>query len=319
VNLLILDYPFMQRALLAALLVGITAPAVGIYLVQRRLALIGDGIGHVALTGVALGVLTGWAPVLTALVLAVGGAVAIELIRAYGRASADIALAVMFYGGIAGGVLLIGLSPSGTPANLSAYLFGAITTTSDQDVWTFAALSVVVLGLMAVLAPRLFAVSNDEEYARASGMNVLALNTLLAVLTAATVVISMRIVGLLLISALMIVPNAVGQVVARSFRGTLLTAIVVGVVVSVAGTTTSFYADTPSGATIVLLAIGVFLLAALAAALRTAVHDRRRHVRAHTHEHGPDCGHEALVHGDHVDYVHDGSRHAPHGAEYDEH
>ncbi len=139
-NLLILDYPFMQRALLAALLVGITAPAVGIYLVQRRLALIGDGIGHVALTGVALGVLTGWAPVLTALVLAVGGAVAIELIRAYGRASADIALAVMFYGGIAGGVLLIGLSPSGTPANLSAYLFGAITTTSDQDVWTFAAL-----------------------------------------------------------------------------------------------------------------------------------------------------------------------------------
>jgi zinc transport system permease protein len=319
VNVLILDYPFMQRALLAALLVGVTAPAVGIYLVQRRLALIGDGIGHVALTGVALGVLTGWAPVLTALVLAVAGATAIELIRAYGRSSADIALAVMFYGGIAGGVLLIGLSPSGTPANLSAYLFGAITTTTDQDVWIFAALSVVVLGLMAVLAPRLFAVSNDEEYARASGMNVLALNTLLAVLTAATVVISMRIVGLLLISALMIVPNAVGQAVAGSFRGTLFTAIAVGVVVSVAGTTVSFYADTPSGATIVLLAIGVFLLAAAAGAVRTAVHDRRRHVRTHEHEHGPGCGHEALVHGDHVDYVHDGSRHAPHGAEYDEH
>jgi zinc transport system permease protein len=319
VNVLILDYPFMQRALLAALLVGVTAPAVGIYLVQRRLALIGDGIGHVALTGVALGVLTGRAPVLTALVLAVAGATAIELIRAYGRASADIALAVMFYGGIAGGVLLIGLSPTGTPANLSAYLFGAITTTSDQDVWVFAALSVVVLGLMAVLAPRLFAVSNDEEYARASGMNVLALNTLLAVLTAATVVISMRIVGLLLISALMIIPNAVGQAVAGSFRGTLLTAIVVGVVVSVAGTTVSFYADTPSGATIVLLAIGVFLVAAAGGAARTAVHQRRRHVRAHDHEHGPGCGHEALVHGDHVDYVHDGFRHAPHGADYDEH
>jgi zinc transport system permease protein len=176
-----------------------------------------------------------------------------------------------------------------------------------------------VLWLVTVLAPLLFAVSNDEEYARASGMNVLALNTLLAVLTAATVVISMRIVGLLLISALMILPNAVGQVVAGSFRGTLLVAVVVGVLVSLAGTGLSFYVDTPSGATIVLLAIGVFLLAALAGAVRTAVHDRRRHLRAHEHEHGPGCGHEALVHGDHVDYVHDGSRHAPHGAEYDEH
>jgi zinc transport system permease protein len=318
-DMMILDYPFMQRALLAALLVGITAPIVGIYLVQRRLALIGDGIGHVALTGVALGVLTGSAPVLTALALAVGGAAAIELIRAYGRASADLALAVMFYGGIAGGVLLIGLSPSGTPANLSSYLFGAITTTTTQDVVVFAVLSLVVLGLVAVLAPRLFAVSNDEEYARASGMNVVALNTLLTVLTAATVVISMRIVGLLLISALMIVPNAVGQAVAGSFRACLLTAVVVGVVVSVAGTTLSFYADTPSGATIVLLAIGLFLVAALAGALRTAVHDRRRHIRAHSHEHGPDCGHEAVLHGDHLDYVHDGLRHAPHGGDYDEH
>ena len=103
----LLDYGFMQRALLAALLVGITAPVVGIFLVQRRLALIGDGMGHVALAGVALGVLTGRAPVLTARVVAVLGAVAIELIRARGRTSGDVALAVLFYGGIAAGVVII--------------------------------------------------------------------------------------------------------------------------------------------------------------------------------------------------------------------
>ncbi len=315
-----LAYDFMQRALLAALLVGLTAPVVGVYLVQRRLALIGDGIGHVALTGVGLGVLTSSSPVLVALATAVAGATAIELIRARGRASTDVALAVMFYGGIAGGVVLIGLSPQGTASNLNAYLFGAITTTTPSDLWIFAALSAVVLAVTVGLAPRLFAVSNDEEFARASGLNVLGLNVLLAVLTAATVVVSMRIVGLLLISALMIVPNAVAQVSATSFRSSVTIAVTVGVVVSLAGTSLSYYAGLPSGGTIVLLAIAVFLVATALAWLRTRLHARHHHdEREHQHEHGPECGHEAMPHGDHLDYVHDGHRHAVHGAHYDDH
>jgi zinc transport system permease protein len=316
----ILDYDFMQRALLASLLVGLTAPVVGVYLVQRRLALIGDGLGHMALTGVAVGVLTNTAPVATALVAAVAGAVLVEVIRAKGRASADVALAVMFYGGIAGGVVLISLSDDGSPSNLTAYLFGSITTTTSADLLVFAGLSIVVLAVAVGLAPRLFAVSNDEEYARASGMSVLGLNIALAVLTAATVVISMRVVGLLLISALMIVPNAVAQLTASSFRASMVTAVAVGVGVSVAGTMLSFYADTPSGGTIVLLAIAVFLLAAGWAAVRALLHARRYHPPAdHRHEHGPECGHEAVPHGDHVDYLHDGHRHAAHGAHYDDH
>jgi zinc transport system permease protein len=229
-------------------------------------------------------------------------------------------LAVMFYGGIAGGVVLIGLSPSGTPANLTSYLFGAITTTTASDLVVFGLLGGAVLLVVGTLAPRLFVATNDEEYARAVGVPVTALHTLLAVLTAATVVVSMRVVGLLLITALMIVPNAVGQVTASSFRACLLVAVAVGVSVSVSGTAASFYLDTPSGATIVLLAIGVFLAAVAASAARAAVHARRRHHAAvHRHEHAPGCGHEALVHGDHVDYVHDGHRHAAHGAVYDEH
>jgi zinc transport system permease protein len=316
----ILQYDFMQRALLASLLVGLTAPVVGIYLVQRRLALIGDGMGHVALTGVAIGLLTGTAPVLTALIFAVAAAVVIELLRARGRATADVLLAVMFYGGIAGGVVLIGLSKDGSAANLNSYLFGAITTTSPSDLLAFATLAVVVLLVAVGLAPRLFAVSNDEEYARASGMNVIGLNLLLAVLTATTVVISMRVVGLLLISALMIIPNAVSQQVARSFRGSMLIAATVGVSVSVAGTTSSYYLGTPSGGTIVLLAVAVFIVAALAATTIRATHARRHHSAIeHRHEHGPECGHESVPHADHVDYVHDGHLHAAHGAHYDDH
>lgn len=316
----LLSLDFMRQALVAALLVGLAAPLVGVFLVQRRLSLIGDGMGHVALAGVAVGVLTGTAPVWTALVAAVGAAVAIELIRARGRTSGDVALAVMFYGGIAAGVVIIAKSPSGSPANLTAYLFGAITTASTADLWVFAGLALVVLVGTWLLRPWLFAVANDEEYARASGMPVTGLNIALAVLTAVTVVVSMRIVGLLLISALMIIPNATAQLFGRSFRATVRWAVLIGVVASVGGVVLSFYAETPSGGTIVLLAIAAFIAAAVgtaaAARMRTA---RHRRAAGHDHEHGTGCGHEAVPHDDHLDYLHDGHLHAAHEGHYDEH
>lgn len=271
-SLSILHYTFMQRALVASILIGLSAPSVGVYLVQRRLSLIGDGLGHVALAGVAAGVLTSTSPVWTALVAAVAGAVAIELIRSRGRTSGDVALAVLFYGGIAGGVVLISQAPGGTPGNLNAYLFGAITTTSGSDLVVFAVLSAIVLFVTHGLGRYLFAVSNDEEFATASGLPVLTLNLLLAVMTAVTVVVSMRVVGLLLISALMIVPIATAQLLARSFRGTVALGTLIGVVVSVAGVTTSFYQDTPSGGTIVLFAIALFVIVAAISGLR----ERRR-------------------------------------------
>ncbi|MGY1708284.1 metal ABC transporter permease [Geodermatophilus sp. SYSU D00758] len=324
----LLEYGFMQRALLASLMVGLVAPAVGVFLVQRRLSLLGDGLGHVALTGVAVGVLTATAPVGTALVAAVLGAVLIELIRARGRTSGDVALAALFYGGIAGGVVLLSLAPRGRATNLDAYLFGAITTTSATDVAVFAVIAAVVVAVVWLLGQRLYAVSDDEEYARAVGLPVLPLNVVLAALVASTVVLSMRVVGLLLISALMILPSAVAQLVGRSFRQTLLLACGIGLVVSVSGTSASYYAGTPSGGTIVLLAIALFLLVSATVAARETT-ARRRHRRrvdvhaAHPHEHGAGCGHPAVPHGDHVDYDHDGHLHAPHrtgaGVHYDEH
>jgi len=149
----LLSYDFMQRALLAAVLVGLVAPLVGVFLVQRRLSLIGDGMGHVALAGVAVGLLTNVAPVWTALVAAVLAAVAIELIRASGRTQGDVALAVIFYGGIAAGVVIISKSSQGTPANLTAYLFGAITTVKASDLWVFAVLAVLVILTTWLLRP----------------------------------------------------------------------------------------------------------------------------------------------------------------------
>jgi ABC-type Mn2+/Zn2+ transport systems, permease components len=317
----ILAFTFMQHALLAAFLVGLAAPMVGVFLVQRRLSLIGDGMGHVALAGVAVGVVTNQAPVLTALVFAVLAAVGIELVRAHGRTSGDVALAVMFYGGIALGVVVISKSTGGnTPANLDSYLFGAIATTTRADLVTFAVLAFVVVGLTWALAPRMFAVANDEEYARATGMRVTALNITLAVLTAVTVVVAMRVVGLLLISALMIVPNATAQLLAGSFRSAMRIAVVIGVVCSVGGVATSFYADTAPGGTIVLLAIGLFVVAASYNALRGRIKGRRHNeAEQHEHEHGPGCGHPAIEHEHHVDYLHDGHRHAPHEGHYDEH
>jgi zinc transport system permease protein len=272
----ILDYAFMQRALLAAVLVGITAPAVGIYLVQRRQALMGDGIGHVAMTGVGLGFLLSWSPVWMATAVSVLGAVLMELIRWYGRTRGDIALAMLFYGGMAGGVMLINLAPGGSNANLTSYLFGSLSTVSESDVTAICVLAAFVVLVTLGLRRQLFAVSQDEEFARVTGLPVRALNLLTAVTAAVTVTVAMRVVGLLLVSALMVVPVAAAQQLGRSFAATFAFAVVIGVSVTIGGTVTSYYQDVPPGATIVLLTIAVFVvLTALATPLA-----RRRTRRA---------------------------------------
>ncbi|MFR9791308.1 metal ABC transporter permease [Streptomyces sp. MB22_4] len=272
-----LDYAFMQRALLAAVLVGVTAPAIGIYLVQRRQALMGDGIGHVAMTGVGLGFLLSTSPVWMATAVSVLGALLMELIRWYGRTRGDIALAMLFYGGMAGGVMFINIAPTGSNANLTTYLFGSLSTVSQSDVLAICLLAAFVVLVTLVLRRQMFAVNQDEEFARVLGLPVRALNLLTAVTAAVTVTVAMRVVGLLLVSALMVVPVAAAQQLARSFAATFAIAVAIGVTVTVSGTITSFYQDVPPGATIVLLTIAAFAaLTVLAAPLA------RRRARAAT-------------------------------------
>jgi zinc transport system permease protein len=326
------QYPFMQRALIAAAFTGVAAPAVGTYLVQRRLSLMGDGLGHVAVTGVALGLLTGTSPTWTAVVVSVLGAVLIEAIRSRGHTNGDVALALLFYGGLAGGVLLSGLGGESS-ARLQEYLFGSITTISIADVVVTMVLATVVLLVGTGLSPQLFAVAQDQEFARVLGLRVGFYNVLVAVLAAVSVSVAMRTVGLLLVSALMVVPVATSQQLTRSFRTTLLAAMVLGAAASLGGLVLSaylsFHATVAPGPTIVLLSLTGFAITwPVGAWLR-----RRARLRApfapvpapqheateHHHQHGPDCGHVAVTHGDHVDYVHDGRRHAAHGQHYDEH
>jgi zinc transport system permease protein len=324
----------MQRALIAALLTGIIAPAIGTYIVQRRLSLLGDGLGHVAIAGVGLALITGSAPLPWAVAICVTGAVVVEILRQQGKATGDVGLAILFYGGLAAGVLMSGIAGQGAGA-LSQYLFGSLTTVTSSDLVVIAVLAVLVLVPTLGLAPQLFAVSTDEEFSRTQGLPVRVYNIMIVVLAAVTVTLAMRTVGLLLVSALMVVPVAAAHNLVRGFYAGLAAAMVVGVAVTVGGAAGSFYLDTPPGALIVVLAIVVFALSWPYSALVA----RRRRVapvlpelvdedtmilhtevpEAHPHKHGPDCEHAAIRHGDHTDYVHEGHRHAVHGDHYDEH
>lgn len=331
----LLSLEFMQRALLAALLTGLSAPAIGTFLVQRRMSLMGDGLGHVAVLGVAVGLLTGSSPTWTAVVVAILGALAIEAIRAQGHTNGDVALALLFYGGLAAGVLVTGIAGQ-SAARLQEYLFGSILTVSATDVRVTLVLASVIIATTVGLLPQLFAVAQDEEFARVAGLNVRFYNVLVSVLAAVTVTVAMRTVGLLLVSALMVVPVATSQQLTRSFRSTLGLAMSLGAGAAVGGLLLAAYlsltfdARVAPGPSIVLLALGGFALAwPLGVWSR-----RRRHLLApftepppsshtvtdeHPHVHGPECGHPAVRHGDHVDYVHGGHRHAEHGSHYDEH
>lgn len=167
---------------------------------------------------------------------------------------------MLFYGGMAGGVMLMNLSDAGSNANLGTYLFGSITTVSPQDMTTIYVLAALVLAITIGLRRQLFAVCQDEEFARVTGLPVRLLNLLVAVTAAVTVTVAMRVVGLLLVSALMVIPVAAAQQISRSFAVTFSVAVAIGVAVTLTGTATSYYVDVPSGATIVLFAIGLFIV-----------------------------------------------------------
>ncbi|MFN8169356.1 MAG: metal ABC transporter permease [Candidatus Nanopelagicales bacterium] len=270
----LLSYDFMQRALVAAALVGLVAPLIGVFLVQRRLALLGDGMGHVALSGVGLAFLVGSAPVPTALLAAAIGAVVIELIRARSRTAGDLALALIFYGGIAGGVFFTALAGGKSSTALNQYLFGSLSTVATTDLLWLGLAAAVVLVVLVVFGREIFVMALDPDVARTQGIRTTVMSMLLTVLAAFTVVIGMRTVGLLLVSAIMIVPIAAAQQLTRGFLTTAVVGVVVGEVSAILGLVASFQLDVPPGPAIVFLALGLFALCAL-----LAVPVRRRRAR----------------------------------------
>jgi zinc transport system permease protein len=261
------DREYMQLALGAGLVVGACAPLIGAFLVPKRLSLMGDGIGHLAFAGVAAGLVLQVAPVWMALAVAVVGAAAVERLRTRGRASGDLALALFFYGGIAAGVVLSGLAGS-LNANIFSFLFGSILTVRPQDVWLVAVLGAVIVVALAIAGRALFAVVVDEEAARVAGVPVDRLNVLLAVLTAVVIVAAMRVVGVLLVAALMVLPVGASQQLARSFRGTVAVGVGIGVASVVLGLVAARAWGIAAGGAIVLVAAAGFALASAAGAIR---------------------------------------------------
>jgi len=252
----------MRLALLVGAVVGVVAPAVGFFLVERRQSLVGDGLGHVAFAGVAAGYLLGISPVLSALCFAVVGALAIEWLRTRGGRAGDQALALVFYTGIALGVVLVS-SADRLDVGLFQFLFGSILTVTWIDLWTVVALGALALATVGVLYRGLVAVALDDEASRVSGAPVGLLNTVVAVLAALVVGISMQIVGILLIAALMVLPVIAAQRFAWSLRSTLGLSLVIGLASVLTGLTGSYYGDLPPGGTIVLVAAAVAVAGSL--------------------------------------------------------
>jgi zinc transport system permease protein len=253
------DREYMQLALGVGLIVGACAPLIGAFLVDRHLSLLGDGIGHLAFAGVAAGLLLSISPIWTALVVAVAGALLVEWLRTRGRASGDLALALFFYGGIAGGAVLASrAATTGVTVNILPYLFGSILTVSETDLAVVGAIGALIVVTVTLAHRAWFAIGLDEESARVMGLPIDGLNALLAVLTAVTIVAATRIVGVLLVAALMVLPVAAARLLARSQTHTLGIASAVGVVSVVIGLGAARIWGLAPGGTIVLVCAVVF-------------------------------------------------------------
>jgi len=261
------ELEFMRLALAAGAVVGVLAPAVGFFLVQRRQSLTGDGIGHVAFAGVAAGILLDVAPVLTALGFAVVGGIAIEFLRSRGGTAGDQALALVFYTGIALGVVLVSAAGA-LNVDLFQYLFGSILTVTRADLAVIGVLGAAGLAVVGLLYRPLAGVVIDEEGARVAGVPIGSLNIVVAALAAVTVALSMRVVGILLVAALMVLPVSAAERIAWSMRSTLVLAMGLGLGSSLVGLTVSYYVDLPPGGTIVLVAAGAFAVCAVGGSLR---------------------------------------------------
>ena len=260
-------YEFMLRALAGGVLVGMLAPTLGVFVVLRRFSLIADTLAHVALMGVAVGLATNTLPSVVALVAACVGAIIVEQLRSRGRLPGDMALAVVLYGSLAFAVVVIGIA-GGFNVDLFSFLFGSILSVSPLDLWLLAGITVTVVLFVGVFFVDLAQIAFDDDLAKVNGVRTGALNLALAVLTGATITLSMRVVGVLLVGAMLVVPVMVGLRLARGLRAAMATAVVAGVLSALVGLTIAFYVDASAGGATVLTALGLLGLAYLWTAVR---------------------------------------------------
>lgn len=281
----ILEYEFMRKALLAAGLIGAIAPAFGVFLVLRRLSLIADTLSHVALAGVAIGLLTSIYPPYVALGATSAAAVSVEELRARRLMPGDAALAVFLYGALALAIVIIGLA-DGFNSSLFGFLFGSILTVDTTSLWMIGGLAVVVIVFLSLFMSELAQISFDSDLARINGVRVHALNIGLAVIAGATITLAMRVVGVLLIGALIVVPVLIALRVSTGLNRTMVTASFVGMCVGLGGIVISYYADIAPGGSVALTGIVLLALVEIGHfARRKLVGRNLNSMPPHSHDH----------------------------------
>jgi zinc transport system permease protein len=256
---LFLEYEFLQLALAASGVMALLAGALGVPLVLREMAMFGHGFAHVSYAGVALGLLAGLYPLGVALVVTVVGALVMERLRARGAFSGDTRLAVVVSVGFAIGVTTVSLA-GGFTTHVHAYLFGSLFSVTSTELWAMLPLAGALLAAFTLLYKEIFYITLDEEAAHLSGVPVGWINAALLALTAATIVLASRVVGLLLVAALLVIPAATALQMATSFKGAILGSMTVGLVSVVLGLAAAVSVDVAAGGAIVLVGGAVFAL-----------------------------------------------------------
>ncbi len=256
------QYGFMVRGFQAGIIIAIIAPLIGIFLVLRRYSLIADTLSHVSLAGIAIGLLLKINPLITAIIAAVISSIAIERLRISKQVFGESALSIFLSGSLALAIVLISLS-GGFGVNLFSYLFGSITTVKQSDVYIIGTLGIFVIAAIIVFYKELVYVTVDEEAARVSGIPTKPINILLIILAAFTVSLAIPIVGVLLISALIVIPVVTALQLKTSFKKTIFIAEAISVFSVISGIVTSFYLNLSTGGTIVLFTITMFILSLL--------------------------------------------------------
>ncbi len=264
----IFEYGFMRVAFVTGLVIGVVCPVVGLFVTLRRLSMIADALSHVCLSGVVAGLLTGTHPVVAASAFSLSGAFLIEGLRAKYKTYPELAIAIMLSAGVAGGALLLSLG-SGLNANFTSYLFGSIVTVGRSDFYIVLIAGLTILILIRIFFKELFFVAFDEEGARVAGLPVTAISVGFTAVTALTIAISIRTVGLLLVSSLIILPVAAALKLASSFRRALVISVILGEAAVIAGLFASFYFNLIPGGAIIMVSVLILLASIAYSSLRT--------------------------------------------------
>ncbi len=255
-----LSYPFMVRALFGGMLVSLCASLLGVSLVLKRYSMIGDGLSHVSFGALSIALAMGWSPLKVSIPVVVLAAFFLLRITENSRIKSDAAIAMISASSLAIGIIVTSLT-TGMTTDVSSYMFGSILAMTKEDVALSAVLCIIVLGLFVLCYNQVFAVTFDENFAKATGVNVGAYNMLISVLTAVTIVLGMRMMGAMLISSLVIFPCLTSMRVFKSFTSVVISSGILSLVCFLLGMMASYQFSTPAGASVVvvnLIAFGLF-------------------------------------------------------------